>query len=296
MLHIPVMADETMHFLKPVSDGVFIDCTVGAGGHSERILELSSPAGRVVAIDRDRDAIEVAQRKLRTYGERIRFVRADFGDLSRISDDLGIGQVDGIVMDLGVSSMQLSDPVRGFSFLLDAPLDMRMDRDDSLTAYDVVNTRSADELSDIFRTYGEERWARRIARRIVKSRKRSEIATTTELANIIRSAVPSRRQRIHPATRVFQALRIYVNHELDSLERGLISAIEILKPGGRICVISFHSLEDRLVKWTFRDHTAGKGKGRALNILTRKPVIPGDKELGRNPRSRSAKLRAAEAL
>jgi 16S rRNA (cytosine1402-N4)-methyltransferase len=288
-LHIPVMLDETMDFLRPRDGGIYVDCTLGAGGHAERILELSSPSGKLIGIDLDSEAIATAKERLSRFGDRVTFIHGNFADLTDILGSLGLDKVDGVLMDLGVSWMQLSKPERGFSFRVEAPLDMRMDRGNPVTAFDVVNTKSEEELCDIFRRYGEERWARRIARRIVRSRSRSPIATTRQLAEIVESAVPGRRRRIHPATRVFQALRIYVNRELDNLEKGLDSAIEALKPGGRICVISFHSLEDRIVKWRFR-------RNPLLKVLTPKPLSPSDEEVEGNPRSRSAKLRVAEAI
>jgi len=286
--HIPVLLDEVMSLLNPKDGGVYVDCTLGAGGHAERILELSSPSGRLIGIDLDSEAISIAKERLKRFGDRVRFVHANFADLDDILRSLDVDEVDGILMDLGVSWIQLSDPERGFSFRLDAPLDMRMDRRIPLTAREVVNTKSERELREIFRRYGEERWAGRIARRITRLRGKSPILTTRQLARIVESTVP-RHGRFHPATRIFLALRIYVNRELDNLERGLDSAIRWLKPGGRICVISFHSLEDRIVKWKFRE-------GTCLKIITRKPVTPGDEEVRENPRSRSAKLRAAEAI
>ncbi|HID55575.1 TPA: 16S rRNA (cytosine(1402)-N(4))-methyltransferase RsmH [Candidatus Poribacteria bacterium] len=287
--HIPVLLDEVMCLLNPKDGGIYVDCTLGAGGHAERILQLSSPGGRLIGIDLDSEAISIARERLKRFGDRVSFVHANFADLDDILRSLGLEGVDGVLMDLGVSWIQLSDPKRGFSFRMEAPLDMRMDRRAPLTAYEVVNTKSERELREIFRKYGEERWAGRIARRIVRCRERSPILTTKQLARIVESAV-TRRGRIHPATRVFQALRIYVNGELDNLERGLDSAIRWLKPGGRICVISFHSLEDRIVKWKFR------GMKAHLRIITPKPITPGGEEVKENPRSRSAKLRAAEAI
>ena len=287
--HIPVLLDEVMCLLNPKDGGVYVDCTLGAGGHAERILELSSPGGRLIGIDLDSEAISIAKERLEGFGDRVSFVHANFADLDDILRSFGVDGVDGILMDLGVSWIQLSDPKRGFSFRLDAPLDMRMDRRIPLTVCEVVNTKSEEELREIFRKYGQERWAGRIARRIVRFRERSPVLTTRQLAQIDESAVPGR-GRLHPATRIFLALRIYVNGELDNLERGLDSAIRWLKPGGRICVISFHSLEDRIVKWKFR------GMKTHLRIITRKPITPGDEEVKENPRSRSAKLRAAEAI
>ncbi|RKY05065.1 16S rRNA (cytosine(1402)-N(4))-methyltransferase [Candidatus Poribacteria bacterium] len=289
-LHIPVMAEEVLKLLNPRSGGIYVDCTLGAGGHAERILEASKPDGLLIGIDMDESALKVAGERLKRFGERVKLIHANFAELDRILDELEIGEVDGVLMDLGVSWMQLSDPERGFSFQVDGPLDMRMDRRNPVTAMKVVNELSEEELRRIIREYGEERYAGRIARKIVSMREIAPITTTGQLARVIESAVPpkARRGRIHPATRTFQAIRIYVNRELENLERGLKSAIERLRPGGRICVISFHSLEDRIVKRTLKSSPE-------LKVLTKKPLRPSEEEIKRNPRSRSAKLRAAEA-
>lgn len=288
-LHIPVMAEEVLELLSPRSGGIYVDCTLGAGGHAERILEASGPDGLLIGIDVDESALKVAGERLKRFGGRVKLIHANFAELNRILDELGIDGVDGVLMDLGVSWMQLSDPERGFSFQMDGPLDMRMDRRNPVTAMKVVNGLSEEELRRIIREYGEERFADRIARKIVSMREIAPITTTGQLARLIESAVPSRARRIHPATRTFQAIRIYVNRELENLERGLEAAIQRLRSGGRICVISFHSLEDRIVKRAFKSSPK-------LRVLTRKPLRPSEDEIRRNPRSRSAKLRAAEAI
>lgn len=307
--HEPVLLEETLASLHLKPDGIYVDGTLGGGGHAGGILAATSPGGILVGIDRDDDALAESRRVLEPFGRRAILVKGNYADLEDILTGLGIERVDGIVLDLGVSSHQLEAADRGFSFSKPAPLDMRMDRGASTTARDLVNRADARELERILRGYGEEMLAGRIARAIVERRKAGPIETTDELAGIIASALPARMRhgRIHPATRSFQALRIAVNDELTSLARGIASGIDRLKEGGRFSVITFHSLEDRMVKDHFRVAARGctcpadlpvcacGGKPR-LRVLTRKPVRPGQEEMERNPRARSAKLRTAERI
>jgi 16S rRNA (cytosine1402-N4)-methyltransferase len=273
-----------------------LDCTVGYGGHAEALLQNSAPTMRLIGLDRDASAIDFCRQRLVRFGERVVLRKGNYRDLKRYLAEAGVSTVDGVLFDLGASSPQLDDPSRGFSFLQDGPLDMRMDRTVGMTAAELVNESPEDRLADILYQYGEERYARRIARAIVRERARQPIETTRALASIITKAVPSayRTGRIHCATRTFQALRIAVNHELETLESSLRDAVEMLTPGGRICAISFHSLEDRLVKHTFR--SLAKGAGAQLSVLSKKPILPTEEECRVNPRSRSAKLRIAERL
>jgi 16S rRNA (cytosine1402-N4)-methyltransferase len=292
--HEPVLYAEVMAFLSPCPGGTYIDGTVGAGGHARGILERSSPDGRLLGIDLDVDALQLAQQVLADYGARVTLVHGSFAQVGTIARERGFYPADGVLLDLGLSTMQLAAPERGFSFQLDGPLDMRFDRSAEVTAADLVNTLAEDELADILYRYGEERRSRRIARAIVQAR---PLYTTTELAQLV-ARVVRRRGRIHPATRTFQALRIAVNRELEALAQGLEQAVEVLAPGGRLVVIAFHSLEDRIVKHYFRAQSKGNGsrQGPMLRILTPHPVRPSHEEQERNPRSRSARLRAAEKL
>ncbi len=307
--HEPVMLREVLESLDLKPGGIYVDGTVGGGGHARAILTATAPDGILVGIDRDDDALAESGRVLEPFGKRKLLVKGDYADLEGILSRLGIERVDGIVLDLGVSSHQLETAERGFSFTKPAPLDMRMDRDAPRDARQIVNTADARELKRILHHYGEELLAGRIARAIVERRKAGPIETTDELAGIIAAAMPARMShgRIHPATRTFQALRIAVNDELTSLNRGIASGIDRLKEGGRFSVISFHSLEDRMVKDLFRDASRGctcprdlpvcacGGKPR-LRVITRKPLRPGEDEVDRNPRARSAKLRTAERI
>jgi 16S rRNA (cytosine1402-N4)-methyltransferase len=297
-----VLVDEAIRLLRPERGGFFVDATVGAGGHAEALL-LRGRGTRVLGIDRDPDALEEARRRLGRFGGRVELVQANFGDLESVLE--GRPSPDGILADLGVSSMQLDRPERGFSFRRDGPLDMRMGRN-GRSAADIVATASVEELTRIFRELGEERMAAKIARGIVAERMRNPITTTRHLARIV-AGEKGTRERIDPATRVFQALRIEVNQELVALARFLAAAVARLKPGGRLAVISYHSLEDRLVKETFRRESGiclcpprlpscVCGARRALEVLTRRPLRPSEEEVRRNPRSRSARLRAAEKL
>lgn len=287
--HQPVLLPEAMEQLRPASGGIYVDGNLGFGGHSAAILERSAPDGMVVAFDLDPVALEYAGERLAPFGRRIRLVRSNFADMATVLHDMGITAVQGILLDLGLSSFQLDASGRGFSFQGDEPLDMRMDPSQKTTAADLVNTLSKDELADILYFYGEERQARRIASRIVEERQNGAFRSTGQLAGVIERAVPRRFHppKIHMATRSFQALRIAVNNEMENLARVLSTGTSLLMPGGRFCVISFHSLEDRLVKNSFKEE-------RELQVITRKPIVPTEREVGQNPRARSAKLRIAE--
>lgn len=287
--HQPVLLHEAIEQLHPHPGGIYVDGNLGFGGHSAAILERSAPDGRVVGFDLDPEALEYARQRLAPFGRRICFVQRNFADLAAVLLDMGISAVQGILLDLGLSSFQLEASGRGFSFRGDEPLDMRMDPNQPTTAADLVNTLSRDELADILYYYGEERQARRIASRIVEERQHGAFRSTGQLARVIEQAVPRRfhPQKIHMATRSFQALRIAVNNEMENLARVLDSGASLLAPGGRFCVISFHSLEDRLVKNKFKER-------QELLVLTRKPIVPTEKEVESNPRARSAKLRVAE--
>ena len=291
--HEPVMTGEVVTILEPARGGLFVDCTVGAGGHARALLDRG--AGRVLGVDRDRDVLSVAAGTLRAWRDQVELVHADFRRLDELLDARGIATVDGVLADLGVSSLQLAGAGRGFSFRRDEPLDMRMDRSSGPTAADIVRDTSESELADIIFRYGEDRHARRIARGLVASRERTPLTTTGQLASAIRASVPRRgRQRIDPATRTFQALRIWVNRELDRLDSWLLAACRRLATGARIAVITFHSLEDRIVKHTLRGFERGGDVG--IRVLTKRPMRPSPDEIARNRRARSAKLRAAERL
>lgn len=284
VFHEPVLLREVLRFLSPKEGKVIVDATVGTGGHAEALL---AHGARVIGIDQDPQSLEVAKARLRPFGERFFPLRGNFRRLRELLAALGITQVDGVLFDLGLSSLHLSQAERGFSFQHDGPLDMRMDPDNPVTAGDLVNGLPERELVRILREYGEERYAERIAREIVKNR---PLRTTGELARLVARCYPPGSYRIHPATRTFQALRIAVNDELSALREALPQAVELLRPGGVLCVISFHSLEDRIVKPFLRE-AARTGKVR---LLTKKPVRPSPEEVARNPRARSARLRAAQ--
>jgi len=284
-----------MHYLRPERGGTFVDCTVGLGGHSKALLEAG--ATRVIGFDRDVDALARARATLAPWGERVDLVHADYRSLDDLLDRRSVEFVDGALADLGVSSLQFDAEGRGFSFQRDEPLDMRMDATTGETAAAIVARASEQELADAIYAYGEERFSRRIARSIVTARREEPIATTGRLAAIVRRAVPRRGyMRIDPATRTFQALRIWVNRELDGLDRFIETAVRHLKAGARLVIISFHSLEDRIVKHTLRALEQRRDPGSTVTVLTKKPVIPGDLEVEANPRARSAKLRAAERV
>lgn len=300
------MVKEIVELLCIREAGSYIDGTAGSGGHTREILKRLGPQGRVLAIDRDRDAVNRIA-ALAKEDKRLETAHGNYADMCEVADTHDIDNADGIVLDLGVSSEQLETADRGFSFDRDGPLDMRMDQESELSATDIVNSYSEQALSMLIREWGEEPRARRIARAIVRARNRQAITTTTQLADIVSDAVGGRRGRHHPATRTFQALRIVVNKELDYVERGLEAGIELLNEGGRIAVISFHSLEDRAVKQCFKAHKgrlaslpqggeAWEGKTPALSIITKRPVTPSQEEREHNPRARSAKLRVAERI
>jgi 16S rRNA (cytosine1402-N4)-methyltransferase len=291
-LHEPVLVREVVDVLEPARGGLFVDCTVGLGGHSRALLEAG--ASRVLGLDRDLEALRIAAEALAPFGDRVELVHADYRDLVRVLDERGIAAAAGALADLGVSSMQLDAEGRGFSFRRDEPLDMRMDRSSGPTLGDRLATVGEDDLADVVYRFGEERYSRRVARSIVQARDAGEIATTGDLARAVRRAIPHRgRQRIDPATRTFQALRIWVNRELEGLEAFLRGAVRRLMAGARLAVISFHSLEDRIVKHVFRALERGEA---AVRTLTKRPIEAGDEEVTRNPRARSAKLRAVERL
>jgi 16S rRNA (cytosine1402-N4)-methyltransferase len=284
--HTPVLIEETIPFLDPRPGNRFIDATLGAGGHTRAILDRTAPDGRVLGIDQDETALSSVRATLESYGSRVVFVHSNFRAVRTIAETYGFLECDGVLADIGISSMMVDDPSRGFSFMQEGPLDMRMDRNQALTAADIVNTYSEKEIADIIYTYGEERRSRPIARSIVRSR---PLQRTTDLVRAIeRIAGSPRYGQIHPATRTFQALRIYVNDELKSLEEFIDSSMTVVRSGGRVVVIAFHSLEDRIVKQRFRVSAV---PGR---VLTKKVVTAGDEEVRRNPRARSAKLRAWE--
>jgi len=291
MKHVPVLLRETMEWMQPRSGGVYVDGNLGLGGHAGAILAASAPDGRVIGFDWDEEALREARRALAGYGKRLVTFGRNFTALAESLGELGIGGVDGILLDLGVSSLQLDRPERGFSFRGGGPLDMRMDTRQGETAADLLNHASEDELADIFYLYGEERQARRIAAAVAEFRRKEPLLTTDQLATLVERAIPRKfhPRDIHVATRVFQALRIAVNHELDNLVRVLEVGAELLNEGGRFCVISFHSLEDRLVKRAFQ-------AAPRLQVLTRKPIRPTEEECRENSRSRSARLRVSAAL
>jgi 16S rRNA (cytosine1402-N4)-methyltransferase len=288
--HLPVMASEVVEQLRPERGGVFVDCTVGLGGHSSALL--AAGADRIIGLDRDLDALDRARQALTPWSARVDLVHADFRSIDAVLDRLGVTLVDGALADLGLSSLQLEAPGRGFSFQRDEPLDMRMDRNAGETAADLVARSDERELADAIFQFGEERHSRRVARAIVRARRESPVATTGRLATIVRQVIPYRgRHHIDPATRTFQALRIWVNQELEGLDRFLEAAARRLRSQARLVVITFHSLEDRVVKRTFR---ALEKSEMTMSVLTKKPLGPTEQEVRRNPRARSAKLRAVE--
>lgn len=292
LAHIPVMHKEIAEYLRLPLGGVCVDATLGMGGHTRLLASQVGPTGKIIAIDRDRQSMETAKKNLEQFADQISFVQEDFRNIDRVLDGLGIKGVDGVLLDLGISSFQLDNEQRGFSIKANGPLDMRMDQDSWLSAYDLVNSLSEKELSLILKDYGEERWHNRIARRLVEARSLRPIETTKDLSDIVLKSIPSGKkwQKIHPATRTFQAFRIAVNRELESLDIALGKIVPYLKPQGRICVISFHSLEDRIVKNKFR-FFAQSGE---LNLVLKKPLTVSSYEEDVNPRSRSALLRVAE--
>ena len=306
--HISVLLDECLEGLSIKQDGIYLDGTLGGAGHSGQIAKRLT-TGRLIGIDRDPVALQAASERLAPYKNNVTLVHSNFCEMAQVVKDLGLSGVDGILLDLGVSSPQLDDAQRGFSYMADAPLDMRMNSEDALTAYTVVNTWSQDELKRILFDYGEERYAPRIASAICRYREEKPIETTLELVDIIRSAMPPQalREKQHPAKRSFQAIRIAVNDELGSVERAMEAAIPLLNPGGRLAVITFHSLEDRIVKNAMAEAAKGCtcppnfpvcvcGKKPKVKLISRKPIVAGEAELELNPRSRSAKLRVCEKV
>jgi len=283
------MLNESMGVLNPRLGGIYVDATVGTGGHSEEILKFISSEGRLIGIDRDIEALKMAQKRL--SDRRVILKRGNFSDIKSLLSEHGIFEVDGILFDLGISMLQLKDPERGFSFTSDKRLDMRMDRHQEFSAWDVVNKYPEKELDRIFREFGEEHFAKKISKAIIRWRSKKTIETCSELSEVVQR-VYGRRGRIHPATRTFQALRIEVNRELDELKAGLDSSLRLLKKAGRLCIISYHSLEDRIVKH-FMAESSKKG---FLKVITKKPIVPAPEELRSNPSSRSAKLRGAERI
>ena len=307
--HVPVLLKESIDALNIKEDGVYVDATLGGGGHTLEICKRIGRYGKVIGIDQDINAIEASQKRLKDYEPVVIFINDNFKNIKSILNKLGIQQIDGVIMDLGVSSHQLDEGERGFSYQHDATLDMRMNRASPFSAYNVVNEYSEEELSEIISKYGEEKWAKRIASFIVARRAVSPIRTTGELVDVIKKAIPAsaRRDGPHPAKRTFQAIRIEVNDELDILSSSIKDFIDVLKPGGRIAVITFHSLEDRIVKQTFSELSSRCecpprfpvcicGKKPLVNIITRKPIIPSGEEKVKNPRARSSKLRVAEKI
>ena len=306
--HTPVLLGEVVAQLQPRRGGLYVDCTVGGGGHAEAILRASAPEGRLIGLDCDDEALAASRERLAAHEGRVQLVHANFAELQETLMSLGVTAVDGLVFDVGVSSRQFDEPSRGFSFQREGPLDMRMNQAAGPAAADFLRDASVEELTRIFRVYGEERRARAIAVRIDRDRTRQPITTTLQLAGLVEQVLgPKRGSGIHPATRVFQALRIQVNHELENLQRGLVAAVNVLRSGGRLAVISFHSLEDRIVKQFFVRLSTGCvcppqlvgcacGRQEVLRLVTRKPVMSTSEEVQQNPRARSAKLRVAEKI
>lgn len=307
--HVSVLAEECIQALNLRPDGVYVDGTTGGGGHSLRIAQQLGPAGRLICIDRDEEALAAASRRLEAYRDRVTFVKSNFAQIAQVIEGQGLAGVDGILFDLGVSSYQLDNGDRGFSYMHDAPLDMRMDRSQPFSAWDVVNTYTQEQLRQILWEYGEERYSGRVAAAIVQQREESPIETTGQLAQVIREAMPAaaRREKQHPAKRSFQAIRIEVNGELRAVEQAMEGSVDKLLPGGRLAVISFHSLEDRIVKKIFAQQAKGCtcppefpvcvcGKKPMLKLISRGVITAGQKELDENPRARSAKLRVAERI
>ena len=308
-IHKSVMTKEVIDYLVTDIEGTYVDATLGLGGHTLGILEHSGSRCRVIGLDVDEEAVSLAGELLSKYNGHVILRNSNFSDIDSVLEDLGTGLVDGIVADLGMSSYQIESSERGFSFMRDEALDMRMDPRLRFTARDLINEMSADEIAKVIKIYGEEKWSKRIAKNIVQSRKEKPIETSAELAELVSKSIPKKFHpaRIHPATKTFQALRIAVNNELENIREFLDKVVSLLKPGGRIVVISFHSLEDRLVKSTFQRLAdpcicppsmpeCGCGRKSELRILTRSPVMPGEEEIIDNPRARSAKLRAGERI
>lgn len=307
--HVTVLRDEAVDGLNIRPGGIYVDCTLGGAGHSSQIASRLTEGGRLIAIDQDDWALDNARERLSSVMDRVTLVKSNFRHIKDIISDLGLDGVDGVLFDLGVSSPQLDEGERGFSYNADAPLDMRMDQQAPLTAYDIVNEWDEEEIAKIIWEYGEEKFSRRIARQIVQYRAKQPVKTTGELVELIKEGIPAaaRRTGPHPAKRTFQAIRIAVNDELNAFKEAVIDAIDVLRPGGRVSVITFHSLEDRICKQVFQDKSKGCtcppsfpicacGNTATVKVITRKPVLPSEEELEANPRARSAKLRVAEKL
>ena len=308
-IHEPVMLRECLDALRIRPDGIYVDGTMGGAGHSGEIAKVLEPTGKLIGIDQDEDAIRAASKRLAPYEDRVIIVRDNFRNIRQVMNEKNITHADGILLDLGVSSYQIDNPERGFSYMQDAPLDMRMDRRGSVTAADIVNGLPEKELSRILRDFGEEHFAGSIAAKIVREREKAPIRTTGELVRIIRSSIPKKFQDVggHPAKRTFQAIRIALNDELAAVEDAIDDMIDLLADGGRLCIITFHSLEDRIVKNAFRrnEHPCTCppdfpvcvcGKKPKGKVITKKPILPGDEEMERNPRAKSAKLRVFEKI
>lgn len=306
--HYSVMLSETVDALNVTDGGIYADGTLGGGGHSFEILSRGKNI-RLIGIDQDKDALSAASKRLAEFGDRVTYVNSNFKNISKVLDELGIDEIDGMVLDLGVSSYQLDNEERGFSYMKSAPLDMRMNQNSAFSAYNVVNEYSEAQLTDIFYRYGEENWSKRVAQFICERRKDAPVETTGELSEIIKAAIPkgARKDELHPEKRIFQAIRIEVNGELEILKDAVCDIIKRLKKGGRLSVITFHSLEDRIIKQVFSDLAKGCtcppnfpvcvcGKKPEIKIITRKPILPSGDELSENSRSKSAKLRVAEKI
>ena len=305
--HVSVLLNECIEGLKIKENGIYVDGTLGGGGHSLEIVKRLGEGGRLIGIDQDTDALKAAGERMKDYSDKVTYVHSNFENVRQVLNDLGIEKADGFLIDIGVSSFQLDEAERGFSYMQDAPLDMRMNSENELSAYDVVNNYSEEALNNVIFGYGEERWAKRIAQFIVAEREKKPIETTFELVEVIKKAIPkgARKDGPHPAKRTFQAIRIEVNRELEILEKTIDDMTDLLNPGGRLCVITFHSLEDRIVKNAFRKQEnpctcppefpiCVCGKKPKAKIITRKPILPSEEELEVNHRSRSAKLRILE--
>ncbi len=292
--HTPVMSREVIEHLNLKLGSVVVDATLGMAGHASAIVQQIGPEGQLIGIDRDKNSLAIAARNLAPFSSQTQLIQDDYRNLARILNQLKIEQVDGMLFDLGISSYQLDNPDRGFSIKADGPLDMRMDQDSYISAYDLINSLSERELSTILKNFGQERWHNRIAHYLVEKRSQSPIESTKDLSDVVLRAIPYRYQnhKIHPATRTFQAIRIAVNRELEALEIVLNQAVDFLKVGGRICVIAFHSLEDRIVKERFKFFS----QTRKLKLIVKKPLRPTEEEINVNPRSRSARLRVAERI
>lgn len=308
-VHLSVLTDEVVSCLVTRPEGVYVDATLGMGGHTKSILDATHSKSLVIGLDVDEEAISISRERLSAYNGHVIYRNSNFSDIDKVLDGLDIREVDGILADLGMSSYQVDSSERGFSFMREEPLDMRMDPRLRFTAYDLVNEMTMEEISRVLKMYGEEKWSRRIAKKIVEARAASPIKTSAELAGIVEGAIPKKFHpaRIHAATRTFQALRIAVNNELENIEEFIGKAVSRLRPGGRLVIISFHSLEDRLVKTSFLGLASpcicppgmpecGCGKKKQLRIITRSPIVPSEEEIQNNPRARSAKMRVGERV